>query len=79
MTNYRPLTVYSEVVEKSVHNRLSQHLHTNSVLVTEQYIFRKGISTEVAAFRLTGSVFKSINQECILEEFSVIWQRLLIA
>jgi hypothetical protein len=39
------------------------------MLVTEQYSFRKGISTEVADFRLTGSVFKSINQECMLEEF----------
>jgi hypothetical protein len=32
-------------------------------LVTEQYSFRKGISTEDAAFRLTDSVFKSINQK----------------
>jgi len=82
MTNYRPvklLPVFSKVVEKAVHSRLSQHLHTNNILVTEQYSFRKGISTEVAAFRLTDSVFKSMNQECMLEEFSVIWQRLLIA
>jgi hypothetical protein len=32
-------------------------------LVTEQYGFRKGISTENPAFRLTGSVFKSINKK----------------
>jgi len=42
---------------------LSQHLHINNILVTEQYGFRKGISTEDAAFRLTDSVFKSINQK----------------
>jgi hypothetical protein len=35
----------------------------NNILVTEQYSFRKGISTEDAAFRLIDSVFKSINQK----------------
>ena len=39
---------------------LSQHLHTNNILVTEEYGFSKGISTEDAACRLTDSVFKSI-------------------
>jgi hypothetical protein len=81
MTNYRPiklLMVFSKVVEKAVHSRLSQHLHTDNILVTEQCSFRKGISTEVAAFRLTDSVFRSVNLECMLDEFSVIWQRLLI-
>ena len=81
MTNYRPiplLRVFIKVLEKVVHSRWSQHLHTNNILVTEQYSFRKGITTEDAAFRLTDSVFKSINQKT-LEEFSVIWQRLLSA
>jgi len=47
MTNYRPfslLTVFSKVLEKAVHSRLSQQLHTNNILVTEQYGFREGIS-----------------------------------
>jgi hypothetical protein len=66
MTNYRPislLTVSSKVFEKAMHSRLSQYLHTNNILVTEQHGFRKGISTEYATFRLTGSVFTSINQK----------------
>ena len=46
-----------------MHSRLSQHLHTNNILVTELYGFRKGISTEDAAFRLTNGVFKSINHK----------------
>jgi hypothetical protein len=46
-----------------VQNRLSQHLHTNNILVTEQYGFCKGISNEDAAFELTDSVFESINQK----------------
>jgi hypothetical protein len=36
------------------------------------------VSTEDAAFRITDSVFKTVNKKCRLEEFSVIWQRLLI-
>jgi hypothetical protein len=51
------------VLKRAMHCRLSQLLHINNVLVTEQYSFRKGISTENAAFRPTDSVFKSINQK----------------
>jgi hypothetical protein len=46
-----------------VQNRLSQLLHANNVLVTEQYDFSKRISNEDAAFGLTDSVFESINQK----------------
>jgi len=66
MTNYRfvsLLTVLSKVLKKVMHSRLSQHLHTNNILVTELRGFRKGISTEDAAFRLIDSVFKSINHK----------------
>jgi hypothetical protein len=33
------------------------------MLVPEQFGFRQGKSTENAAFKITGSVFKSINQK----------------
>jgi hypothetical protein len=46
-----------------MYNRVSHHLHTNNILVSEQHGFKKGISTENAVFRLTGSVFKSIIQK----------------
>ena len=61
MTNYRPmplLTVFIKVLKKAMHSRLSQHLHTNNILVIEQYSFRKGMSTVDAAFRLTDRLFK---------------------
>jgi len=64
MTNYRPillLTLFPEVLKNSMHRSLSQQLHTNNILVTEKYGFRKGISTENTAFWLTNSVFKSIS------------------
>jgi hypothetical protein len=38
-------------------------LQTNNILVPEQSRFRKGISTEDAAFKLTDSVSKCINQK----------------
>ena len=66
MTNYRSvslLTFFYKVLEKPKHSRLCQHLHTNNKLVTEQYGFRKGISTEGAALRPTDGEFKSINQK----------------
>ena len=61
-----------------MHIRLIQNLHMNNILITEQYSFRKGISTEDAALRLTDSVLKSLNQKMNIQEFSVIWQRLWI-
>jgi hypothetical protein len=48
------------------HNRLSYYLHINNILVSEQHGFKKGISTENAVFRLTDSVFKSINQKMLV-------------
>jgi len=38
-------------------------LQTNYILAPEQYTFRKGKSTEDAAFMLTDSVLKSLNQK----------------
>ena len=46
-----------------MHSILSQHLHINNILVTEQNGFRKGISTENAAFSLIEYVFKFINKK----------------
>ena len=61
-----------------LHSRLSHHLHSNNILVTEQYGFRKGVSTDNPALSLTDSVFKSTNQKMNVKEFSVILQRLVI-
>jgi len=46
-----------------MHCRLSQHLCTYNILVTELYGFRKGISIEDATFRVVNIVFKSNNQK----------------
>ena len=46
-----------------MYSRLNQHLYTNNILVPEKYAFRKGMSTEDVAFRLTDSILKSLNQK----------------
>ena len=53
IANYRPISllpVSSKIFEKAMHSRLNQHLQTNNILVTEQYGFRKGLSTEQATY-----------------------------
>ena len=66
ISNYRPISLlptFSKIFEKAMYSRLNQHLYTNNILVPEQYAFRKVMSTEDAAFRLTDSVLKSLNQK----------------
>jgi hypothetical protein len=38
-------------------------MHTNNLLVPEQYGFRKGVSTEDTAFKLTDNMLKNIYQK----------------
>jgi hypothetical protein len=55
MKNYRPvslLIVFYKVFEKAMHSIFSRHPHTNYIVVTEQYGFRKGIATKNPAFKL---------------------------
>jgi hypothetical protein len=66
MSNYRQislLTTFSKILENVMYNRISHYLQTNNILAREQFGFRKGISTENAAFKLTDSVLKSLNQK----------------
>ena len=66
ISNYRPISLiptFAKIFEKAMYSRLSQHLQTNNILAPEQYTFMKDKSTENAAFRLTDSVLKSLNQK----------------
>jgi len=38
-------------------------MHTNNILIPEQFGFRRGKSIDNAVFKLTDSVFISINQK----------------
>jgi len=59
------LTFFSKVLKRAMHCRLSQHLHINNLLVTEQYSFRKGILTEDAAYRLIDFFFLLVLQPIV--------------
>ena len=66
ISNYRPISLlptFSKIFEKAMYSRLNQHLYANNILVPKQYALRKGMSTEVAAFSLTDSILKSLNQK----------------
>jgi len=54
-----------------MYSRVSQHLQTNYILAPEQYAFRKGKSTEDAAFGQTESVLKYLNQK--LYDGGIFW------
>jgi hypothetical protein len=47
-------------------------MHTNTIIVPQQFGFRQGKYTENTIFKLTDSVLKSINQKYMLVEYSVI-------
>jgi len=66
ITNYRPISllpVSSKIFEKAMHSRLNQHLQTNNILTTEQYGFRKGLSTEQATYSLTNNILMAWNKK----------------
>ena len=66
ISNYRPvslLPIFPKVLEKAVHNRLNHHLNIHNILAPEQHAFKRGMSTEDAAFRLTNNVLSSLNQK----------------
>ena len=79
ISNYRPISLlptFAKIFEKAMYSRLSQHLQTNNILAQEQYAFRKGKSTEDAAFKLT-VYLNLLTKSYMLEEYSVTYQRLL--
>jgi hypothetical protein len=82
MTNYKPislLTVFSKVLEKAVHSRISQHLHANNVLDTEHYTDlgkRYQLKMLLSDYKIVYSHL--LTKKCTSQAFSMIWLRLLI-
>jgi hypothetical protein len=50
-----------------MYNRSSHDMQTNNILVPEQFGFRKDMSSEDAAFKLTDNVLL-LTKECKLEK-----------
>jgi len=82
VTNYRPislLAVFYKVLEKPKHSRLCQHLHTNNILVAEQYGLGKGYQLKMLPSDQQILNSNLLIKKCTLEEFYMILQGFVIA
>lgn len=66
VNNYRPISVLpslSKVLEKALNNRLVSFLNKYNILATNQYGFRRGISTEDAVLALTNEIVSHLDNK----------------
>lgn len=64
ITNYRPISIlpfFSKVVEKLIHQRLSNYLEKYGILTPRQFGFRPGYSTTLALIALTDKFKREID------------------
>ena len=55
LSNYRPISLLptiSKIFERIIHNQLSKYFNDSNLLAEQQYGFRPGHSTELAAVKL---------------------------
>ena len=63
-SNYRPislLSLVSKVLERIIHNRVSNYLSSNKLLSDRQFGFRKGFSTQEALLSVTNDWHKQLS------------------
>ena len=63
VSNYRPISVlpiFSKIIERLVYNRLLDFLNKHNILSSNQYGFRKNLSTSLALLDLVDKLTKSI-------------------
>lgn len=63
--NYRPISilpVLSKIMEKAVHNQLSEYLESNNLLSEKQFGYRKKRSTELAKALLLDDIRKAADK-----------------
>ena len=66
MENYRPITlitIFSKIFEKAMVERINNFISKGSILVSNQFAFRKGSSTTQACFTLVKEVTEAINDK----------------
>ena len=64
-SNYRPISIlpiFSKLLEKLMHKRLSDYLNKYKMLYDHQFRFQKGKSTEHAALDLYTNIIKAIEK-----------------
>src|SRR6218665_536568 len=65
MTNYRPiskLSCFSKILERAVHNRLSDFMESNAILYNKQFGFRKNHSTTHAIIEVVDKITEALDQ-----------------
>ena len=64
LDNYRPISilpVLSKIVERLLHDQLTQYLYDNNIIFSSQYGFRSGHSTELAAAELVDKIMFNLD------------------
>jgi hypothetical protein len=67
--NYRPISVltsFAKVLETAMYVRLTEHITLNNMLTDQQYVSRKGYSTDEAIFNLTHVVLNALNDKSMV-------------
>ena len=75
--NWRPISqicLPGKLLEKIIHNQLYHYLEVNNILSSNQYGFRKGLSTSIAIFDVLKNLYENWNDQnftgCIFIDFS---------
>jgi hypothetical protein len=55
-----------KVFKKIIYNRLYQHLSSNNILVSQQFGFRKNLSTTMATYNLLKEVLDTLNNNSLV-------------
>jgi len=61
-----------------MYNRPVEHLCPNSILVDEQFRFRKNLTTKNATYNLINGILRALSEKLIVGEYSVTKPRLFI-
>jgi len=70
ISNYRPIPLlisFSNVFEKVLHIRLSEHISNNNILVEEQFGFKIKSATEMAIYKLITGILKDLKIKLVVE------------
>ena len=60
-TNYRPVSVFSKILERLMNNRLIDYINENKLLYKYQFGFQKGKSTYMAVLTLVDKISEALD------------------
>ena len=63
ISNYRPISVFSKLLERIMYNRVYTHITANNLLYNKQFGFQNKCSTEYAILQLTKEIHESFDKK----------------